>query len=172
MATLIPEVGRIVQGTAIGYHYSNKFIGHACVDCGKVRWVMLRPNGVPAHTRCQHCASLDHRNHWKTGRVNDHGYIDIHIDKSDFFYEMANHAGYIPEHRLVMAKFLGRNLHSWEIVHHKNHIRDDNRIENLQLVSDDRHKQITILESRIARLEKRVTMLEAENILLKQEVKV
>lgn len=32
-------------------------------------------------------------------------------------------------------------------------IKDDNRIENLQLATDDRHNGITILENRIKRLE-------------------
>jgi hypothetical protein len=39
-------------------------------------------------------------------------------------------------------------------------ISDDNRIENLQLVTDERHKQITILENEIARLKQRLSKYE------------
>ncbi|HEC65537.1 MAG TPA: HNH endonuclease [bacterium] len=54
----------------------------------------------------------------------------------------ASKQGYVAEHRFVMEKKLGRYLTRKEVVHHKNEIRSDNRIENLILMGWGEHLSI------------------------------
>ena len=46
----------------------------------------------------------------------------------------ATKKGYVREHRLIMEKHFQRYLKKSERIHHKNNIRDDNRIENLEII--------------------------------------
>lgn len=46
---------------------------------------------------------------------------------------------FISEHRYLMEKFIGRKLKSDEVVHHINFRRDDNRLENLIVMSKTAH---------------------------------
>lgn len=72
---------------------------------------------------------------WKGGRhPNLRGYIQVSVNDNHPLASMrATEAHYVLEHRLVMAEALGRPLESHETVHHINGVRDDNRLENLQL---------------------------------------
>ncbi|MFQ7247561.1 MAG: HNH endonuclease signature motif containing protein [Ruminococcus sp.] len=48
----------------------------------------------------------------------------------------------ILEHRYIMQQYIGRELHSYEQVHHINGNRFDNRIENLMIVTQKEHDEI------------------------------
>ena len=52
---------------------------------------------------------------------------------ADGYVYVFNGTRKIAEHRHLFEQLLGRPLERWENVHHRNGIRDDNRIENLEL---------------------------------------
>ena len=159
----MPTLGEIRYGSEIGKASGNKYIWYACEKCKKVRWVHTIID-KPRYKICFQCQrsevgitkSNEQHSQWNGGVRRDKGYIYIKLYLNDFFFPMTTSSGYVYEHRLVMARHLGRCLHRWEIVHHKNHIRDDNRIENLEIMSDIGHKQLTFMESRISYLEKKL----------------
>ena len=60
-----------------------------------------------------------------------HGYVIITVNGRDR-----------EEHRYVMEEYLGRELDSSELVHHKNSLRTDNQIENLEIHTRSSHRAI------------------------------
>lgn len=50
--------------------------------------------------------------------------------------------GYVAEHRLVVENDINRILNKSEVVHHINHIKTDNRIENLFLTTPTEHTRL------------------------------
>lgn len=70
---------------------------------------------------------------WQGGRsVEATGYVNLTIPGR----------GSIREHRYVMEQHLGRELRPDEHVHHINGDRSDNRIENLQIMSQSEHMRL------------------------------
>lgn len=180
----MPKVGEIRRGREIGKlggNGSTRWLWHTC-ECGKERWVPLIGDN-PRSSHCPSCAAkIGKESHkWKGGRYEDTaGYIRVWVSKDDFFYPMADKASHVLEHRLVVAKALHRCLLPWEIVHHKGtkfpkgsiENKSDNRYpENLQLVQEMQHNQITILERKINKLLEGQKELKQEIRLLRLENK-
>lgn len=74
---------------------------------------------------------------WKGGRHPDSGTGYIWVYSPAHPYRTIHNR--VAEHRLVMEKHLGRYLSVGEVVHHKNGIRNDNRLSNLELSTQSEH---------------------------------
>lgn len=106
-------------------------------------------------------------NNWRGGRRKlPRGYISVYAPD----HPCCSQVGYVMEHRVVMEKSIGRLLTRDEVIHHKNGVKDDNRLENLELLRgrgehSRQHfndvKLVHELQNRIAELEAEIAALKA-----------
>ena len=76
---------------------------------------------------------------WKGGRhITQEGYILI----KNYNHHYRNKNNCIFENRFMVEKQIGRYLNPEEVVHHINQIPNDNRIENLQLLTKPEHTKL------------------------------
>jgi hypothetical protein len=109
-----------------------------CINCQKQYSVI--PSHVSNHTFCgivckgewQKTNLIGDKNpHWGNGSfVRPDGYRAIRVKDR---YKM--------EHVLIVEREIGRELKEGEVVHHQNHNKLDNRIENLQLMNIGDHSR-------------------------------
>jgi hypothetical protein len=92
----------------------------------------LVSNGIEPVHRPRNLRGDQHPS-WRGGVTMIHGYRAVKVARDDPFASMRIDQGYVMEHRLVMARALGRPLEKYETVHHINGDKQDNRLENLQL---------------------------------------
>jgi hypothetical protein len=125
--TIIKRAGKNKRGSTLwlchcacgneGYVITSALKNGSSKSCGCLKSDSARMRSGIAHPS------------YKNGRTYKEGYIII-LDRT---HPNANKYGKVSEHVMVMSKYLGRAIIPGETVHHKNGIRDDNRIENLEL---------------------------------------
>jgi transposase-like protein len=86
------------------------------------------------HEKKQWWLSGEAHHSWRGGRIIDQsGYARVRVPDADRHLADVTRTGYMMEHRLVMARLLGRRLLKSETVHHIDSDRQNNEPGNLQL---------------------------------------
>jgi hypothetical protein len=122
---------------------SDKFIlGQCRCGCG-IEIPIQRPNkGTLQVYFGWHKGKGPNNAHWTGGKyVSKQGYIIVYNPNYTCDADR-----YLLEHRVIMEQYIGRPLTEDEDVHHINGDRQDNRIENLQLLTSSEHSKLHLPE--------------------------
>ena len=111
---------------------------------------------APKHSDKEYCDYCQHRqpNRNKIGTKKIvSGYMMVYVGAGQ---PMA-HDGWVPEHRLVVSKRIGRPLTKIDIVHHLDRVKLNNVDENLELMTPPYHRACR--DCPLSTLSKRVELL-------------
>lgn len=82
--------------------------------------------------------------------LNGYGHTKPHCNGYELVYApdhpKAHKDGYVMKHTVIAERAIGRYLHDNEEVHHINHIRNDNRAENLVVMDSREHRSMHMRE--------------------------
>lgn len=108
-------------------------IEYPCAFCGRAKRVSRSVFEHNASLYCSRDCAYKARSAAAYGntRTNADGYVVVRLPD----HPNVSATGEVLQHRLVMEQHLGRLLFPREEVHHRNGIKNDNRIENLELWS-------------------------------------
>lgn len=171
------EIKRIVNINELTYVQKKDNFGRTrlsfiglCTKCG--RSFRKRKSGIKALLDrnsywdvlcviCGHRKGGENHPNWRGGRFLDpKGYWYCNVPYGDICESVMKKNRTMLEHRYIMSHNLGRCLEEWEVVHHKNHDRGDNRLENLEIVTLQANISESLMYKRIKNLEKYVSILE------------
>ncbi len=141
-----------------------------CSQCGTTFASLTSDQGDPVRKFCSHRCATEHNVTRGVGRTVNGRAVTEHV--SGYLMVHAPGRGRIMEHRYVMEQALGRGLRADEQVHHVNHVKTDNRLENLALLSPTEHAQETrrVTGRRAEAKAARIRELEAELFRLRQQI--
>lgn len=154
---------RFCSGECANLAKAGPLIEQACATCGST--VKLRPSeqgtkycSRACSTAARYSRTIDRTHNGKPVRIDGGGYLLIYEPD----HAAPSRRGWALEHRVVMATALGRALTTAEEVDHVNSDRQDNRIENLQLLDKAAHRKKTGADARKRRLSMRDRLAEYE----------